>query len=261
MKTKTTPGTTEAEAEKENMTVVVRTEKAEAEIETREIVPHDQEMNANTAAAKEKPVTVRYNAHFTENEETMRNDNRTRNKTERNTETTEVNESDKITVTRDERPGNRILADDVIHPCDFSISPKRDMDAEKIVNENEAVRPKCDDEAAAVDEDASSKQEKKANDRRETQHLREVSKQIRKCIRDKKRSKKGKKRHNESLKSSEASRTYPAFNNRKGECSSQKLRMTKAIQSHREKGLQMSSAISTVNYLQAMKQKKNFKIP
>ena len=42
----------------------------------------------------------------------------------------------------------------------------RPMDAEKIVIVNDAVRPKCDEEAAAGDEDAAaSKQEKKAKDR------------------------------------------------------------------------------------------------
>ena len=178
-------------------------------------------------------------------------------KTERNTETTEVNESDNMIVTRDERPGHRMLADDVIDSCHFSstpmlevevrpkcdmdagkpdgnetendaVRPKRDMDAEKIVNVNDAVRPECDEEAAAGDEDAAGKHEKKARGRAaaakkileehyevtsedvknrrlieemrniargEQQHVKEVSKQIRKCI-------KGKKRYSESLKSS-----------------------------------------------------------
>ena len=134
------------------MIAAARTEKAEAEIETREIVPHDQETNANTAAAKEKPVTVRCNAHSqrNNNEETMGNDNRPQNKTERNTETTEVKKSDNMTVTRDERPGHRMLADDVIDPCDFSsttmlevaVRPKCDMDAEKPILQ--AARPNCD---------------------------------------------------------------------------------------------------------------------
>ena len=99
------------------------------------------------------------------------------------------------------------------------------MTAEKSAeteNENDAVCPKCDDEATAVDEDATNNQEQNANegaaaakkhtrrkdeitnpnveirklieDRRNTargekQHLKEVTKQIRKCIRYKKRSK------------------------------------------------------------------------
>ena len=69
-----------------------------------------------------------------------------------------------------------MLADDVIDLCDFSntamlevaVLPKRDMDAEKsaeIGNENDAVRPMCDGEAAAVDEVAANKQEKNANER------------------------------------------------------------------------------------------------
>ena len=97
------------------------------------------------------------------------------------------------------------------------------MDAEKLAEngiENDAVCPKCDEEVAAVDEDATSRQEKNANEgpaaakkiieendevtnenveikrfiegRRNTargqkQHLKEVSKQIRKCTRDTKR--------------------------------------------------------------------------
>ena len=71
---------------------------------------------------------------------------------------------------------------------------------------------------------------------------------------------KRKEKYNESLKSSEASRTYLALNQRKRESSSQKFQMTKATQSHRGKGLQMSSANSAVNYLQAMELNKNFKI-
>ena len=104
-----------------------------------------------------------------------------------------------------------------------AVRPKRDMDAQKIVNENDAARPECD-EAAAVDEDAASKQARKEGEwhsssskkdtwrkwwgykwrckklegllkkweitaRGEKQHLSEVSKQIRKCIIDKRRSK------------------------------------------------------------------------
>ena len=48
-----------------------------------------------------------------------------------------------------------------------AVRPKRDMDAETSVeteNENDAVCPECDDEAAAVDEDATNKQEKNANE-------------------------------------------------------------------------------------------------
>ena len=37
--------------------------KAEAEMDTMETAPHDQEADAHAAAAKEKPVTVRCNAY------------------------------------------------------------------------------------------------------------------------------------------------------------------------------------------------------
>ena len=72
----------------------------------------------------------------------MSNDNRTQSKTERNTETTEVNESDNMAVTRDERPGHRMLADDVIDPFDFSSTTMVEV----------VVRPKCDEEAAGGEE-------------------------------------------------------------------------------------------------------------
>ena len=149
------------------------------------------------------------------------------------------------------------------------------------------VCPKCDDEAAAVDEDVTNKQEKNAHDvaaakkileeiedveirrlierrrntaRGERRHLKEVSKQIRKCIKDKKISKRQEKIQR-ILKEFRVPRTYPASNQRRRECLFPKLKTTKVIQSQREKGLQMSSANSTANYLQAMKLKKSFKIP
>ena len=58
-----------------------------------------------------------------------------------------MNESDNMTVTRHQRPGHRMLADDVKDRCDFSsttmlevtVRPKCDMDAEKIVNVNDAT--------------------------------------------------------------------------------------------------------------------------
>ena len=140
-----------------------------------------------------------------------------------------------------------MLADDVIDPCDRSsttilevavrpkcdigaespiveaVRPKIDMDTEKsaeLSKENDAVCPRCDEEATVVDWDAASKREKKAKDRtaaakkileendevtsedvqsrriieesrniaRGEKHLlREVSKQIRMCIRKKTR--------------------------------------------------------------------------
>ena len=46
-----------------------------------------------------------------------------------------------------------------------AVRPKLDMDAEKILNMSDAVRPKCDEEAAVGDEDAAIKHEKKAKNR------------------------------------------------------------------------------------------------
>ena len=71
---------------------------------------------------------------------------------------TEVNESDNVTVTGDERPGHRVLTDDVIGLChcsntstwEIAVRLNRDMDAEEpIDNEivNEAARPKRDMDA------------------------------------------------------------------------------------------------------------------
>ena len=87
-----------------------------------------------------------------------------------------------------------------------------------------------------------------------------MTKQIRKCIRDKKKDQKDEKIFNEHLKSAEVSRTYPASNQRGRECSFTKLKMTKARQSHREKGSQMSSANSAANFMKVMKLKRSFKI-
>ena len=128
-----------------------------------------------------------------------------------------MHKSHNMTVTGDERPGHRVLPDDVIGLCGCSntstlevavgpkcdmaaeklidneivteaVRPKRDMDSEepidkeiekdavrpksdmdaeksaKTANENDAVCPKCDGESAAVDENATNKQEKNANE-------------------------------------------------------------------------------------------------
>ena len=132
-------------------------------------------------------------------------------------------------------------------------------------------------EAAAVDEDATKKQEKNANDgaaaakeileedvevtnedveirrlieeRRNTargykQHLKEASKQIRKCTRDKKRSKRQEKIQR-ILEEFRGIKNIFAFYQRRRECLFQKFKTTKVIQSHRKKGLQMSSANSS----------------
>ena len=193
-----TAGTTEADAKKEKEMKVAWAKKVEAAIEARETAPHDQEVDANTAAAKEESVTGRCSA------QPQGSENRIQNKTDTTTETTEAIESDNMTETRDDRPGNRMLTDDnVIDLCDFSsttisedrvqrracqdhfsgafnandgdaVRPKRDMDAEKPDDkeiESDAVRPKCDEDAAksAVDEDtngsAASKQKNNANDK------------------------------------------------------------------------------------------------
>ena len=197
----------------------------------------DQETNANTAAAREKPLTVRCNAHSqrSKNEETLGNDNRTQSKTERNSETT---------VTRDERPGHLILAHDVIDPCDFSSTTMLEVagrsspsqvrhgcwkigwqrDRERRTQARHGCGEDCERERRSPSQvrRAASKHEKKSKDRaaaaktileendevtsehvnirrlieerrntarEKKHHLREVSKQIRKCIRDKQRSK------------------------------------------------------------------------
>ena len=63
-KERSTAGTTEAEAEKEKeKKAVAWTEKAVAETDTRETAPKVHQADANTAAAKGKPVTTRCNAH------------------------------------------------------------------------------------------------------------------------------------------------------------------------------------------------------
>ena len=167
------------------MTAVARAEKAESETDTIQTAPHDQEADAmhnhREATTKRQGVTT----------------TETTTRLKMTAETTEVNELDNMIVTAGERPGHRVLIDDVSGLCDCSntspleaaVRPKRDMDAEKpigteimkdtvrhkcdmdaeksaeTVNENDAVRPKCDDEAAGVDDDATNKQEKIANDK------------------------------------------------------------------------------------------------
>ena len=80
---------------------VARTVEAVAETHTKETAPHVHQSDANTAAAKEKPVTTRCNAHSqrNNNEMTRSNCNRTQNKTPNNTAMTEVSGSDDMTVT------------------------------------------------------------------------------------------------------------------------------------------------------------------
>ena len=125
---------------------------------TRETAPQDQEADANTAAAKKKPMTARCNTQpqRSNNEEKRSNYNRNQNKPQNNAELTEVNQSD--TVRGDERPGHRVLTDDVIGLCDCSntsaleaaVRPKCDTNAEEpIVNEivKDSVHPKSDMDA------------------------------------------------------------------------------------------------------------------
>ena len=64
--------TTEAEAEKEKECEAVAVKvKAVAEMDTTEIAPQAHQADANTAAAKEKPVTISCNAHYQENNSEM----------------------------------------------------------------------------------------------------------------------------------------------------------------------------------------------
>ena len=168
-----------------------------------------------------------------------------------------------------------------------AVRPKSDMDAEKSAeneNENDAVCRTCDDEAAAVDEDATNKQEMYAQEggniskkytwrtwwgnkwrcrrhvaRGEKQHLKEVSKQIRNCIRDKKRSKRQEKIQR-IFEEFRGIKNRSCINSAKKRVLIPNVSTTKVIQSHRKKGLQVSSANSTVNYMQTMKLMKRFRI-
>ena len=97
--------------------------------------------------------------------------------------------------------------------------------------------------------------------RGEKQHLKEVSKQIRKCVRDKKRSK-IQENFQRILEQFRGIKNIFCIKSAKQRVLVPKvLKTTKVIQSHREKGLQMSSANSTANFMQAMKLKKSFEIP
>ena len=82
----------------------------------------------------------------------------TEKQTQNNTEMAEVSDSDTMIVTGEERPGHRVLTDDVIGLCvcsntstlEVAVRPKRDMDAEQLIDNeiaNEAVRPKRDMDA------------------------------------------------------------------------------------------------------------------
>ena len=75
-----------------------------------------------------------------------------------------------------EKPFDNVIANEAVRPkCDIdaersidnettrgAVRPKSDTVENK--NEYDAARSKCDDEAAAVDEDATNKQEKDANE-------------------------------------------------------------------------------------------------
>ena len=121
---------------------------------------------------------------------TRSNYNRIQSTTPKNTLTMEMSDTDSMIVTGEERPGHRVLTDDVtcLYDCsctstlELAVRPKRDMDADELIdnetargaahpksdmvaeksvenkNEHDAVRSKCDDEAEAVDEDAKHKQ-------------------------------------------------------------------------------------------------------
>ena len=99
---------------KKEMKAVALVEKAEAATDARETVPHDQEVDANIAAAEEKSVTERCCAQpqRSKNEEIMCNDDRIQNKTDTTTEITEAVESDNMTETCDDRQGHRMMTDE-----------------------------------------------------------------------------------------------------------------------------------------------------
>ena len=77
------------------MKAVASVVKTESAMESRETAPHDQEVDANTAAAKEKSATERCSAQpqRSKNEEIMCNDDRIQNKTDTTMEGIEAIES------------------------------------------------------------------------------------------------------------------------------------------------------------------------
>ena len=200
---------------------------------------------------------------------------------------TVMRDSDDTTVIGQECPGHRVLTDVVkdLYDCsststlEAAVRPKCNLDADELIDnliENEAVRPMSDMDAEGAaaakkipedNDEASNKnvkirrliEERRNTPKGEKQHLKEVSKQTRTCIRDKKRSRR-QKNNNKSLRNAEVSRTYPTSNQRGRECLFQMFKTTKARQSHREMGLQMSSVNSTANFVKAMKLKRSFKI-
>ena len=97
-------------------------------------------------------------------------------------------------------------------------------------NENDAVCPKCGDEAAAVDEDATNKREKNANEGAAAAAAKKILEESDEVtnedveISETRNDQKDKKRYNESLKSSEVSSTYLALNHRRRACLFQKLK-------------------------------------
>ena len=206
-----------------------------------------------------------------------------------NTVMTAMRNSADRTVTGEERPGHPVLRDLVteLYDCpststlDSAVRPKCDMDAEEpidIVIEKDAVRPKSDMDAvgAAAKKTPEDKDEVSNEDvefrrltevrrnipKGEKKHLKELSKQRRKCIRDEKRSRRQEKiqrileecrgiKNISGIKSARKRVLIPKV----------KSKTTKARQSHRETGLQMSSANSTANFLKAMKMKRSFTKP
>ena len=93
--------------EKKEMRAVARTGIAESETDTIQTAPHDQEADAmhnhREATTKRQGVTTG-----------------TTTRLKITAETTEVNESDNMIVTADERPGHRVLIGDVGGLCDCS---------------------------------------------------------------------------------------------------------------------------------------------
>ena len=137
-------------------------ERVEEAIEARKIVPHDQEVDANTAGRTEKSVTESAQPQTSKNEEIIGNDDRIQNKIDISAEMIEAIVSDSMTDTSDDRPAHHMMTKEdraqrrvcQDHFCgalndnqEDAVHPKRDMHAEKTaenLNENDTIRPKCD---------------------------------------------------------------------------------------------------------------------
>ena len=138
----------------ERMKASAWVERVEEAIEARKTVPHDQEVDANTAGRTEKSATESAQPQTSKNEEIIGNDDRIQDKIDTSAEMIEAIVSDSMSETCDDRPAHHMMTNEdraqrrVCQDHFFGASndnhedavhPKRDTKSEDNEIENDAV--------------------------------------------------------------------------------------------------------------------------